>query len=352
MESVLSAAVLARCDLPGFDTASMDGWAVAGDGPWTVVGEVLAGMVPPGVEPGQAVVIATGAAVPGGADEVIRRELGEVREGLLYADRNSRGHDIRPRGEECREGELLVAGGSTVTPAVAGLLSAAGVDHVSVTAVPRVGMLLLGDELLDEGLPAVGQVRDSLGPQIPGWVARLGGHVVSVARVPDTVTDLATAFASVRDCDLVVTTGGTAAGPVDCLHAALAQIGARLVVDSVAVRPGHPMLLADWSGVPVLGLPGNPQSAVVALLSLGEPLLRSLRGLPVHELGAVTLTHDLAAPVAEHRLVLGTVAVGRFTAVSHLGSAMLRGLAAAEGFAVIPPGGAAADSQVSWLPLP
>lgn len=352
VERVLAHPVSARVDLPGFDTSSMDGWAVSGDGPWPVVGEVLAGGEPPTVSIGDAVVIATGAAVPAACDEVIRRESGVVRDGVLHADRVAAGHDIRPRGEECRVGDELAAAGALVTPAVAGLLSAAGVDDVLVAAEPRVNLLLLGDELLDEGIPPVGRVRDSLGPQLPGWVARLGGCVTSVTRVPDTVDALVAALEAARDCDVVMTTGGTAAGPVDCLHRALAEVGADLLVDSVAVRPGHPMMLADWNGLPVLGLPGNPQSAVVALMSLGQPLLDQMRGVAERPPDTVFLTEQLAAPAAENRLVLGNVEGEQFTATSHLGSAMLRGLAAAAGFAVLPPGGAAAGARVAWLPLP
>lgn len=352
VERTLAHPVAARTDLPGFDTSSMDGWAVAGDGPWPVVGEVLAGGAPPEVPSGSAVVIATGAAVPDGCDEVIRRESGEVRDGVLHAQRVAHGHDIRPQGEECRAGQPLVGAFRRVTPAVAGLLSAAGVDEVSVLATPTVRLLLLGDELLDSGVPSVGQVRDSLGPQLPGWIARLGGAVTAVTRVADTIESLVAALRAARDCDVIMTTGGTAAGPVDCLHRALADVGAELVADSVAVRPGHPMVLADWNGLPLVGLPGNPQSAVVALMTLGEPLLTSMRGLPESALTTVTLVDDLVAPAAEHRLVLGTLAGDRFTATSHLGSAMLRGLAAADGFAVLPPGGAAAGTEVPWLPLP
>ena len=345
--------VIARCDLPGFDTSAMDGWAVAGPGPWQIVAEILAGGAPGRtLNAGEAAAIATGAAVPRGADEVIRSEDGTVAADVLAARRVEPGHHIRPQGEECRIGEELAVAGSVVTPAVAGLLAAAGTDDVAVVREPRIHLLLLGDELLDHGIPAVGQVRDSLGPQLPGWLVRLGGSVSGITRVADTVPALVAALTQVTDADVIVTTGGTAAGPVDCLHPALAQVGASLVVDSVAVRPGHPMLLALWQATPVLGLPGNPQSAVVALVTLGAPLLRAMLGRPESGFPEVILDTGLSAPARENRLVLGTVADGRFTAASHLGSAMLRGLAAAQGFAVLPHGGAAAGTAVRWLPLP
>jgi molybdopterin molybdotransferase len=124
------------------------------------------------------------------------------------------------------------------------------------------------------------------------------------------------------------------------------------VIDSVAVRPGHPMALAQVGDRWLLALPGNPQSAVVALLSLGQPLLDSLLGRPQRSLPRVELAQATAAPAREHRLVASALRDGRAAPVAHLGSAMLRGLAAADGFAVVPPGGADAGDAVQWLSLP
>ena len=351
---MLAEPVSALADLPGFDTSAMDGWAICGPGPWQIVGAVLAGTAPDrDLRHGEAVVIATGAAVPVGTTSVIRSEDGAVVDGVLGALPVNPGNHIRPHGEECRAGEPVASAGEVVTPALAGFLAAAGLDAVSVRAVPRAALLLLGDELLDSGIPAVGQVRDSLGPQLPGWLNRLGARVDTVVRVPDTVPDLIAALQAATGVDLIITTGGTAAGPVDCLHSALSGVGAQLLVDSVAVRPGHPMVLADLGGTPVLGLPGNPQSAVVGLMSLGVPVLRSLLGLPDPEpQHRSPELQDLSAPLRENRLVLGNAPERRFTAADHLGSAMLRGLAASTGFAVLPPGGASAGETVEWLPLP
>ena len=225
-------------------------------------------------------------------------------------------------------------------------------------------MVLFGDELVDAGVPAPGLVRDSLGPQVPAWVARLGGPVVSVERCEDTLAAHVTAIgrASTR-ADLVLTTGGTAAGPVDHLHTAIAECGGRILVDSVAVRPGHPMLAATLPGahaeqersVWLVGLPGNPQSAIVTLMSLAAPVLAGLAGLASGDpaaLPTLTLAEPVRAPAHEDRLVLGTRSGDSFTPGTHLGSGMLRGLAFATGFAVVPAGGADSGSSVRWLALP
>jgi molybdopterin molybdotransferase len=112
------------------------------------------------------------------------------------------------------------------------------------------------------------------------------------------------------------------------------------------------MALADLDGTRLLALPGNPQSAIVALLSLGWPLIDALLGRAERDLPEVILTDATTAPAHEHRLVASTLTGDRATPVRHLGSAMLRGLAGAQGFAVLPPGGAAAGESVQWLALP
>jgi len=146
-----------------------------------------------------------------------------------------------------------------------------------------------------------------------------------------------------------VTTGSTARGPVDHLHAVLVEHRARLVVDGVAVRPGHPQLLAVLpGGRPVVGLPGNPLAAVSGLLTLFDPLARTLRGLPSLAPVLGRLAVDVPAGPEATRLV--PVSDGR--PVMFAGPAMLRGLASADAIAVVPPGGVLAGEQVQLLLLP
>ncbi|MCC3773085.1 molybdopterin molybdotransferase MoeA, partial [Streptomyces sp. UNOC14_S4] len=283
---VLAAPLDALTDLPSFDTSAMDGWAVAGPGPWRLPPQghgVLAGDDRAGVEPlrdGHAVRIATGARVPPGATAVLRSEHGVVRgEDELYASRHvGHGQDIRPRGQECRTGDQLLPEGTPVTPAVLGLAAAAGYDLLPVTRRPRVEILVLGDELLREGLPQGGRIRDALGPMLAPWLRALGAEVTATRRLGDDADLLYDAVGSSR-ADLVVTTGGTASGPVDHVHPMLRRTGAELLVDGVAVRPGHPMLLARLApGRHLVGLPGNPLAAVAGLVTLAEPLLAAMSG--------------------------------------------------------------------------
>lgn len=371
----LAAPLTALTDLPSFDTSAMDGWAVSGPGPWRVddpaeaAGEgphpgILAGHAPTEALPdGHAIPIATGARIPAGATAVLRSEHGEVRRlsdgGLrLYAPHPAPpGQDIRPRGQECRRGDHLLPAGTLVTPAVLGLAAAAGYDELTAHPRPRAEVLVLGDELLDHGLPQEGRIRDALGPMLAPWLHALGVEAAAPRHLADDADTLYAAIAE-STADVVITTGGTASGPVDHLHPTLRRLGAELLVDGVAVRPGHPMLLARLAPHRhLVGLPGNPLAAVSGLCTLAEPLLRTLAG---HR-PAVPYRTPLSAAVHGHPQDTRLVPVAYRDDTRHglvaqplrfHGPAMLRGIAAADALAVIPPGGAEPGAELELLELP
>ncbi|TRZ84494.1 MAG: molybdopterin molybdenumtransferase MoeA [Streptomycetaceae bacterium] len=352
VDRTIASDVVALVDLPTYETSAMDGYAVSGVGPWKIVGDVKAGAPMSQVlESGTAVRIATGAVIPSGTFGVVRWELADVVDTTLNAQVNE-GGEIRPAGLECRKGQVIAQAGIVLTPAWIGLLASAGWDQLEVTRKPRVEIILLGDEIQLQGIPSDGLVRDALGPQLPGWLVRMGAEVIAMNYVADELSLVVDAIALARTrADVIVTTGGTADGPRDHLHAALEQLGGELIVDRVKVRPGHPMLLANLDSVALLGLPGNPQSAIVGLMSLGQPVIDALLGRGLRELENVITIKEIKAREDFTRLVLGTISEGRFNEGEHLGSAMLRGLAHATGFAVAPSGVSAAGSRVQWLPL-
>ncbi|MGV9848920.1 molybdopterin molybdotransferase MoeA [Streptomyces sp. NPDC003442] len=401
---VLAAPLAALTDLPPFDTSAMDGWALSGPGPWRLpTGTedqdhqgILAGHGETAPLPdGHAVRIATGARVPPGATAVLRSEYGtDAGDGWLHASAAHPvvlGQDIRTRGQECRSGDQLLPAGTLVTPAVLGLAAAAGYDELPTVRRPRVEVLVLGDELLTEGLPHDGRIRDALGPMVGPWLRALGAEVLGTRRLADEA-DVVYAAVAESSADVVVTTGGTAAGPVDHVHPTLRRLGAELLVDGVAVRPGHPMLLARLAranressgnrenpgspenaeapktvGPPappapperpsrparhLVGLPGNPLAAVSGLLTLAEPLLRTLTGRPAPDPGPAPLAEAVQVHPRDTRLVPVTFRQDAAVPLRFNGPAMLRGIAAADGLAVIPPGGAKRGTEVDVLDLP
>ncbi|WP_329444027.1 molybdopterin molybdotransferase MoeA [Streptomyces sp. NBC_01426] len=358
---VLTGPLDALTDLPSFDTSAMDGWAVAGPGPWAVRdGGVLAGSERP--EPladGEAVRIATGARIPADTTAVIRSEHSREAGSQLFAERPvATGQDIRPRGQECRSGDLLLPAGSLVTPAVLGLAAAAGYDALETRPRPRVEILVLGDELLIEGLPHDGLIRDALSPMLGPWLTRLGAEVIGTRRLGDDPAGAEALYEAVTtsDADLIVTTGGTASGPVDHVRPVLRRAGAELLVDGVAVRPGHPMLLARLgdraAGRHLVGLPGNPLAAVSGLLTLAEPLLRALAGRRQRPRYTVAVQGDVPGHPYDTRLVPVLLTDEHAVPLRYHGPAMLRGVAAADALAVVPTGGARSGQELEVLDLP
>jgi molybdopterin molybdotransferase len=411
---VLAAPLVARQPHPAFDTAAMDGYAVAGPPPWTVTGRVLAGRGPAGavvLRPGQAVEIATGALVPPGASAVLPYELalcegrsvtavpgggavfgapaGDPASGARGTGHGkghahgSRSH-IRRRGEEYPPGRELLPAGTLVTPAVLGLAATLGCDALPVHGSPQVAVLVTGDELVRNGLPPAGRVRDALGPLLPGLVEWAGGACRPLTYLPDgrapLTAELARAAGGRRapldaapwertadgpgardggrdrrttgggDVGVVVVCGGSSRGPADHLRPALRELGAEPAVDSVACRPGHPQLLARLPGGPfVVGLPGNPYAALAAAMTLLVPLLGALAGRPEPPRPRARLTAPTRTDATRTRLVPVAVNGCEATPVGHDHPALLWGAAAADALAVVPPGGAA---DVELIPLP
>ena len=352
LDRTLAKDALALVELPTYPTSAMDGYAVAGKGPWKIVGEVKAGAPMKGaLKDKTAVKIATGSVIPENTFGVIRWEVATVDGDELSGD-VKQGQDIRPEGLESKQGDVLAAAGTVLNPGLIGLLAAAGHDALEVVRKPRATIILLGDEIVLDGLPHDGLVRDALGPQLPGWLHRLGVEVIATKYVSDELQLVEKAFAAAaKNSDIIFTTGGTADGPRDHVHAAIAALKGELIIDRVKVRPGHPMLLAHINKTPLVGLPGNPQSAIVALLTLGQPVIDALMGRKETELNQIVTGDDIDVPEGFTRLVLGNIVDGWFEMGEYLGSAMLRGLAHSTGFAVADKSMEEGE-MVAWLPLP
>lgn len=278
---LLAADATALVDLPSFDSSAMDGWAVrARDAPGRLrlVGESAAGAPWAGtLGPGEAVRISTGAAVPSGADAVLRAEDG-AEDGAHVVARGTLapGRDVRLRGEVVGAGATLLGAGAPVTPPGLGALAAAGAAALRCLRRPRVAILATGLELapLGEPLPP-GGVYDSSRLGVRAQAEAAGAEVVASERVGDDAGGTAEAVRRLLDAgiDLLVTAGGISAGRHDHVRASLAAAGVEEVFRGVRVSPCRPAWLGVRGGQRALGLPGNPVSAAVAFHLFARPLL-------------------------------------------------------------------------------
>ena len=360
---VLAADVSALGDMPPFAASRIDGWAVSGPGPWTRVGDALAGHeFIAKLNAGECVHIATGAVMPEGATAALKDEESSVAQQTVSAIAGAAGildsagalpyfHDVRPSGYEAKTGDVLIPKGTKLTPAIIGVAAAGGNDQVTVIKKLVVDVLIFGDELLTDGPSRDGKVRDSLGPQLPLWIDHIGAELNEVRHVADTLPDHFAAISNSK-ADLIITTGGTAAGPVDHLHNAIVDAGGEFIIDAVLVRPGYHQLMARIGNQFLIGLPGNPQSAVIGLLSLATSLIAGTTGNALPQLQERVLGTGLKGPAREVRLVLCSESGNTVTPLEHLDSSMLRGFVKADGYAVLPVGGAESGQIVQWLDLP
>ena len=343
---VLAEDLVAASPLPGFDTAAMDGYAVAGGGPWRVIGRARPGAAWPGLlAEGNAVEIATGAVVPAGAWAVLPVEDASVVGAAVAGPEPSRGRHIRPTGEDAAAGARLVPAGTSIRPAVLGLAATCGYDELLVYPAPIVRAVVTGDELVLRGRPDPGRIRDGLGPLLPSLIAEFGGRLAGLAHVTDRpAVGLREAVEAAGDADVVVVTGSTSVGTGDGLRRMITELGARWIVDAVACRPGHPQVLARLRGGPfVVGLPGNPFAALVAAHTLLEPLLAGLAGRGLRRLPQAALLRPVA-PLPGRTRIIPVSWDG--PGVRPLGGdrpAFLNGAALGDALAAIPPGAAAGD---------
>jgi len=359
--------VLAPHDLPGFARSTVDGYAVrAADtygaseglpGYLEFVGEVAMG-APSAVDvvPGGAVAIPTGAVLPAGADAVVMVEhTQQAMAGTVEILRPvAPGEGIVRADEDARGGTELVSAGRPLRAQDLGLLAAAGVIELAVHARPRVAILSTGDEVVDPATSALetGQVRDASTVALAALIREAGGEPVPRGIVADDGAALEAALAgALAAADVVVVSAGSSVGGRDETAAAVAALGPPGIwCHGLAIKPGKPTLLAECDGVPVIGLPGNPRSALVVFRLVGTPIVRRAGGcdvVPPEPATRARLARDLAS--AAGRLDVVQVRVRDGVATPLFGaSALLSVLTAADGFVVVdePATGLAAGTEV------
>ena len=292
---VLAAAQTAPIDVPGFDRAAMDGYAVRAADTFAAsetdpVSLRLTGAIHAGepatqtVNAGSCVEISTGAVMPAGADAVVIVERTERSDDEVAVYRPvAPGQNMMAAGADIAAGTPALRAGTIIAPRVVGLLAAMGVDEVLVRDRPQVGIISTGDELVRPGetlTPTAGQIYDVNSYTVAAAVEEAGGVPVLYPHAGDTYTEMeAQLREAAAACDLVVSSGSTSASAVDVIYRVIEDAG-ELLAHGVAVKPGKPMLIGRFSDSAYIGLPGYPVSALTIFRRFVAPRLRAAAGRP------------------------------------------------------------------------
>jgi molybdopterin molybdotransferase len=362
---VTAADVESCVDLPPFDSSAMDGFALRAaetPGRLPVVERIAAGRpASRALAAGEAMAIATGAAVPEGADAVIPIEyVVERGNEIEIAEQVEPGADIRPRGGDVRAGQVVVSGGMRLGPAQLGALAAAGVADIPTTARPRAAVLSTGTELRPPGTELEpGQIYEANGVLLAAQLATAGAEVERLEPVADDEAAHRAALQAGLEADVLVSSGGVSVGPHDLVRSVGGELGVEEVLWGVAVKPGKPLSFGVRGRTLVFGLPGNPVSclvcfelfvrpAVLALQGLAEPLPRFEPGRLAKSVRPNQARTELVR--ARSRIVDGEV---ELEAVSGQESHMIARAAGADTLILVPAGSEelAAGTSISYLRL-
>lgn len=283
---ILAGDAVALEEHPSHARSTMDGFAVSSGDPdrrRRLAGEIVMGQPPPhALEDGTAMRVPTGGALPPGADAVVPQEdVALEGTAILLREPVAAGDFVTQRGEDIALGETVLRAGRRVGGPELGVLATLGIASVPVYRRPRIAILSTGDELVaPQDQLALGKIRDSNRYAVAGALAALGAEPVHLPRAPDTRDVLrALLERGLAECDAVVTTGGSSVGARDLVPRIVAELGEPgPIVHGIRVKPGKPTLLAAVGGKPVIGLPGNPASALTILEAIVRPIVAALTG--------------------------------------------------------------------------
>jgi molybdopterin molybdotransferase len=337
-------AITALFDHPLFDQSAVDGYAFAFDqsiSSWEVVGEVAAGSVMQNaLSSGQCARIFTGGKLPAGADTVVMQEFVK-RDGQCIEHKDIKlrhGSNVRLRGEQVVQGQEVLAAGKRLCPQAIGLLLSVGVRDVKCHRLPRIAIVVTGNEFTDTAAPGPGRIFSSNGEMLQAALHK-EGLSCTLLHAPDDEMILRDTLRNVlEDHDMVITTGGVSVGDLDLVRPALEQLDIRIIFHGVAQKPGKPMLLGRRGDALVIGLPGNPRAVLILFWEFVLPAIRAMQGA-----GAPWLRID-RLPIAEGVLLKGDraefraaqVNKGEVKLLADQGSHMLASLLTADALVYFP----------------
>lgn len=283
---VLASDLVATLDLPPWPNSAMDGYALnladLHRQPLKVSQKVYAGLAPDALLPGTCARIFTGAPLPPGATCVEMQENVEVLEDgrVRFLQPLKAGQNIRAQGQENRVGDILLRAGKRLGPFELAVAAGQGLAQLHVVRRPRVALLSTGDELVEPGLPLrPGSIYNSNRVLLGHWLKELGCEVIDAGILPDRPAQTRLKLEQLQvAADLILTTGGVSAGDADCLGQVLREDGKPLLW-KLAIKPGKPLTVGHFGTVPVIGLPGNPTSALVTFGLLARPYLLRIQGV-------------------------------------------------------------------------
>ena len=286
---ILAEAVAADDDYPAANRSVMDGFALraqATPGRFEIVEDVRMGAAPRrGIEARSACRIPTGGVLPEGADAVVPIEDVRVEgEQIAVASALTAGENVAKRAADMHRGEIVLPAGRRIRAQEVGVLATVGVTRISVYRRPLVGVLSTGDELVEPSArPALGEIRDSNRYAVAASLRAMGASPRHYPTLRDEAADFEPALATaLAECDALVLTGGTSVGERDRLPGAVATVAdPGIVVHGLRVKPGKPTLLGAHGGKPIIGLPGNPTSALMMLEAVASPIVAALVGAPL-----------------------------------------------------------------------
>jgi molybdopterin molybdotransferase len=360
---VLAQTVTANRDQPPFAAAAMDGYAIratdlaAGAQTWQVIGESAAGHpFSSPVAAGQATRIFTGAPLPQGTDHVLIQENVCAKDGqiTLIDGPNDAAHR-RPAGGDFTKGHQLRAPRRLSAQDIA-LLAAMNVPRPKVTRRPKVALIATGDELVQPGdAPRDDQIIASNSYGLAAMLQKSGAEARILPIARDRLGSLAEVFALTRDADLVLTIGGASVGDYDLVAQAAAEFGLEQSFYKVAMRPGKPLMAGRMGGRAMIGLPGNPVSAMVCGEIFVLPLIEKMLGLPARQRAQQTapLAHDLPANGAREHYMRATLIDGALHVATRQDSSLLSILSGANALAIAPIQAPAMPkgSEMRYIPL-